>query len=92
MAAAAPLHGSECRVVDPDNPGADSRQSVLSLGTRTQGCQQLSAASSMQQGAVGDTSACHRCLLLGGRYCVPLATLAAQRPQLAPAPRSGPRL
>lgn len=91
MAAAAPLHGSECQI--PGSPGADSRQSQLNLGTRSLGCQQLSAAQlHAARCRGGGTSACQCSLLFGGRYCVPLATLAAQRPQLAPAPRSTSRL
>lgn len=68
-------------------------RSQLSLGTRTPGCQQLSVAQlHAARCRCGGTSSCQCCLLFGGRYCVPLATLAAQRPQLAPAPRSSSRL
>lgn len=68
-------------------------RSQLSLGTRTPRCQQLSVAQlHAERCRCGGTSACQCCLLFGGRYCVPLATLAAQRPQLAPAPRSSSRL
>lgn len=93
MAGAAPLHGSECRVRDPDSPGARTVERACEPWNRDPGMYVSSFRRSAPCSKVllrVPLLACHRCLLLGGRYCVPLATLAAQGPQLAPRPQVRP--